>query len=76
LDKNKELEDLCLSIFAHSFNDYEVTLSGNGTNCCEASNVALAILDVLHGDGRKWRKKNEKQIEKLAKKLRKEYGDE
>jgi hypothetical protein len=76
MDKNKELEDLCLDIFAHSFNDYEITLSGNGTNCSEASNVALAILDTLHGDGRKWRKKNEKQIEKLAKKLRKEYGDE
>jgi hypothetical protein len=76
MDKNKELEDLCLSIFAHSVNDYEVTLSGNGTNCCEASNVALAVVDILHGDGRAWRKKNEKQIEKLAKKLRKEYGDE
>jgi hypothetical protein len=76
MDKSKELEGLCLSIFAHSVNDYEVTLSGNGTNCSEASNVALAVLDVLHGDGRKWRKANEKQIEKLAKKLRKDYGDE
>lgn len=76
MDKNKQLEDLCLSIFAHSFNDYEVTLSGNGTNASEASNVALSILDIIHGDGRKWRKANEKQIEKYAKKLRKDYGDE
>ena len=76
MDKSKELEGLCLSIFAHSNNDYEVTLSGNGTNCSEASNVALAILDILHGDGRKWRKQNKKQIEKYAKKLRKDYGDE
>jgi hypothetical protein len=76
VDKTKELEGLCLSIFAHSHTDYEVTLSGNGTNCSEASNVALAVLDILHGDGRKWRRANEKQIEKQAKKLRKEYGDE
>ena len=76
MDKIKELEELCLSIFAHSSNDYEITLSGNGTNCSEATNVALAIMDILHGDGRKWRKQNEKLIEKYAKKLRKDYGDE
>ena len=73
---SKQLEDLCVSIFAHCHNDYEITLSGNGTNACEASNVALSILDILHGDGRKWRKANEKQIEKKAKELRKLYGDE
>ena len=78
MDSNttKHLENLCIDIFAHSFNDYEITLSGNGTNCSEASNVALAVLDVMHGDGRKWRKEHEKQIEKLAKVLRKQYGDE
>ena len=47
MDKNKQLEDLCLSIFAHSNNDYEVTLSGNGTNASEASNVALSERSVL-----------------------------
>lgn len=75
-DVTQQLEDLCVSIFAHSVNDYEVTLSGNGTNCAEASNVALSVLDILHGDGRKWRKEHEKEIEKKAKALRKQYGDE
>lgn len=70
------LEELCVSIFAHCENDYEVTLSGNGTNAFEASNVALAVLDALHGDGRKWCKENEKRISKCAAELRKEYGDE
>jgi hypothetical protein len=77
MDSNQQqLEELCLSIFAHVDCDYEVTLSGNGTNPCEATNVAYVILDILHGDGRAWRKANQKKIDKLAKQLRKNYGDE
>ena len=72
----KELEELCVSIFAHNENDYEVTLAGNGTNSSEASNVALAILYIIHGDGRKWERENEDRISKRAKDLRKQYGDE
>lgn len=68
----KDLEDLCIEIFAHAENDYEVTLSGNGTNAFEVSNVASAILDILHVDGRKWRRDNEKRISKRAAELCKE----
>jgi hypothetical protein len=69
------LEALCMNIFAHSDSDYEITLSGNGTNCCEAANVAYAILDIMDGDGRAWRKANQKDIDKIAAKLRKQYGE-
>ncbi|MEK7654373.1 MAG: hypothetical protein AAB345_03830 [Patescibacteria group bacterium] len=72
----EDLEELCVDIFAHAENDYEVTLSGNGINASEASGVALAILDLLHGDGRKWRDSNEKRISKRATELRKELGEE
>lgn len=64
-----ELENLCVEIFAHASLDWEITLSGNGTNPCEATNVALEILDIIHGDGRRWRKSNEKKIVKCAKEL-------
>ena len=72
----EDLEELCVDIFAHAENDYEITLSGNGINACEASGVACAILELLHGDGRKWRDSNEKRISKRAAELRKENGDE
>ena len=76
MTKEKKLESLCIEIFAHSVNDYEVTLSGNGTNPCEASNVALSVLSILHKDGRKWRKENTSIIEARASVLCKELGDE
>jgi len=71
----QDLEELCVEIFAHAENYYEVTLSGNGTNPCEASNAAHAVLDILHGDGRKWREDNEKRVQKRAAELRKKYGE-
>ena len=37
------LRSLSADIFAHNILDWEVTLGGNGTNCCEASNVMYAI---------------------------------
>ena len=58
----KRLDELCISIIAHCRLDYEITISGNGTNPSEAANVAYAILDIVHGDGRAWVKKNEKAI--------------
>ncbi len=72
----EDLEELCVDIFAHAENDYEVTLSGNGINACEASGVACAILDLIHGDGRKWQDNNAKRISKRATELRKELGEE
>ena len=71
----EKLVELCVDIFAHCQNDYEITLSGNGTNACEASNVALSILDTFYGDGRKWRRANQQRIDTQALKLRKLYGD-
>lgn len=69
----KKIEELCVFVFAHSQSDFEVTLSGNGTNAGEASNFALEVLDILHGDGRKWRNENEERIDNEAKKLEERY---
>ncbi len=76
VEKLKALEDMCIDIFAHSENDYEVCLAGNGVNCSEAGLMALAVSDILHGDGRAWRKENEERIAEAAKGLRKLYGAE
>ena len=70
----ERLEGLCVNIFAHARLDYEVTLSGNGINPCEASGVAWAILDILHGDGRKWEKDNAARIALRVKQIEKEAG--
>lgn len=75
-DQVKALEEMCLSIFAHARCDYEVTLSGNGVNACEASAVAWAVLDVLHGDGRAWNRAHHNEILAMAKELRIEAGEE
>lgn len=71
-DIKKKLEELCIEIAAHADLGYEVTLSGNGTNCSEAYNVALAILDILHGDGRKWMTKNHKRVTAAVRELEEE----
>jgi len=70
----EDLEEFCIDVFVHCENDFEITLSGNGTNSAEAANAAYAILDLLHEDGRAWRRANEKRINAYAKKLRKELG--
>ena len=70
------LEELCIDIFAHGRNDRHITLSGNGTNPSEAGNVAYAIMDIIHGDGRRWKKDNDGRIQARAAELKKEYGDE
>ena len=72
----EKLEELCVDIFAHADNDYEITLAGNGTNPAEASNVATAILSIVHGNGREWIKNNTERIEECATELRQEYGEE
>ena len=38
---------LSIEVFAHVELDWEVTLGGNGTNCCEAANVMHAINDMF-----------------------------
>ena len=43
----KQVYDLCVDIMAHSEKDLEITLSGNGTNIGEATNVANAILEMM-----------------------------
>ncbi len=43
-----KLVRLCVDILAHSRADIEwVSGRGNGTNPCEAENVALNVLDIL-----------------------------
>jgi hypothetical protein len=64
------LIDLCVDIYAHSEMDMEVTLGGNGTNCCEAANVAREILTIL-GESRK---KLAGKISARVKELEEEYG--
>lgn len=73
-DVTARLEEMCVDIFAHAHLDYEITLSGNGINPCEAAGVAWEILDILHGDGRKWVKANQNRIDSRAKKIEKEVG--
>lgn len=73
-DLQTKLEELCVQVFAHCELDVEVNLSGNGTNACEATNFALEVLDLIHGDGRVWRKKNQKRIDKAMKTLEDERG--
>lgn len=69
-DTNKELIELCVDIYAHVEMDFEITLGGNGTNCCEASNVADAILKIL-----KVKQKDlEDQIKKRVAELKAENG--
>lgn len=72
---NVFIEELCTDIFAHCELDWEITLSGNGTNPCEAGNVAYALLDELYKDGRKWRKQHQAKIALRMKELRKEMGE-
>jgi hypothetical protein len=72
--KTVELEELCIDVFAHADCDYEVTLSGNGVNPCEASGMARAILDIIHGDGRKWEREHASLVKARAKELRVCYG--
>ena len=69
-----ELEKMCVDIFAHADLDYEITLSGNGINPCEAAGVAWKILDILHGDGRGWAKANRNRIDSRVKEIEKEVG--
>lgn len=63
----EKLYDLCLDIYAHAHLDCEITLCGNGTNACEASNVASKILQLLG------KKVTDKEITKRAKEIEKEY---
>lgn len=74
----EQLENLCIRIAAHADMDGEIDISGNGVNACEALAVAWGILDILHGDGRKWldAKPQMKRINAEVKKLRKAMGDE
>jgi len=71
----KKLEKLFIEILAYAENDWEITLSGNGTNASEAVNVVYAVLDILENGGRKWHKANQYKISQRAKILRKEFGD-
>jgi hypothetical protein len=74
--KARQIDEMCLQIFAHAECDYEVNLSGNGVNACEASAVAWALLDILHGDGRAWQDAHEGEVSAIADELRREAGEE
>ncbi len=69
-----KLLDLCVEIYACNELDYEVTLSGNGTNASEAANVAGEILDII-GVKRKDREFKRKVAER-AKEMKTEYGED
>jgi hypothetical protein len=65
-----KLIDMCVDIRAHAENDYEVTLGGNGTNACEASNVVREILSILGVDS----KSLQARISERAKELSEEFS--
>lgn len=64
-----DLEKLCCDIYAHSKLDYEITLAGNGTNPCEASNVASEIENICGF------KITQEDIKKRIEILELEYGE-
>ena len=64
---DRELRELAINIMAHVWLDWEITLMGNGTDPCEASNV---IEDVCRICGIVW--PTEKEIQKRVEELKKE----
>lgn len=65
-----QLIDLCVNIEAHSALDMEVTIGGNGTNCSEAMNVAVAIKRIINPDKVTY----SKLVADYKAELKKEYG--
>jgi hypothetical protein len=63
----EKVRELIIDIRAHVEMDREITLCGNGTNCCEALNVARALEKIVG-------KVNDKQVQKRVKELQKMYG--
>lgn len=67
-----DLSTLCVDIYAHAEIDSEITLCGNGTSACEATNVANRIFEILGID--KNTDLHQMRIEARVKELEKEYG--
>jgi DNA-binding protein len=61
----KKLREFCLNILAHAHLDAEITLNGNGTNACEAYNVARALMKMFKIEI------DEKEVEDAATELEK-----
>lgn len=70
----EKVEKLALEIAAHCEADVEVVLAGNGVNPCEAKFTIVAVLDILHEDGRQWLKLHETEIMKRSAELVEEFG--
>jgi hypothetical protein len=72
IQQQRDLEELCVEIFAHALNDYQVELNGCDTNCAEAENVADEIVQIMGFSKKLWRPR----VEARAKELRIEHGEE
>lgn len=69
MTKIEKVHELVIDIYAHVEMDREITLCGNGTNCCEALNVARALEKIIG-------KVNEKYVRIRVKELKEMYGEE
>lgn len=63
---------MCIEIYAHCENDYEVTLGGNGVNSSEAALVANRILHILEVAQNSLLAR----VNRRTKALRKEHNDD